>query len=247
MSGHSKWNNIKRKKEAADGAKAKIFTRIGREIAVAVKEGGADPSSNSKLRDLISKAKANNVPNDNIDRVIKKAAGDTDKNSYETMVYEGYGPGGVAVIVECLTDNKNRTAGDVRHYFDKFGGNMGTTGCVSFMFTRKGVITMEYDGQDEDKVMEDCFEAGAEDFNIEDEIIEVNAEPNDVYKVSEVLTGLGYKVLSAEAAMVPSTYTELTDETHLKFMNLLLENLDENDDVQQVWHNWDMPEEPEED
>ncbi len=247
MSGHSKWNNIKRKKEAADGAKAKIFTRIGREIAVAVKEGGADPSSNSKLRDLISKAKANNVPNDNIDRVIKKAAGDTDKNSYETMVYEGYGPSGVAVIVECLTDNKNRTAGDVRHYFDKFGGNMGTTGCVSFMFTRKGVITMEYDGQDEDKVMEDCFEAGAEDFNIEDEIIEVNAEPNDVYKVSEVLTGLGYKVLSAEAAMVPSTYTELTDETHLKFMNLLLENLDENDDVQQVWHNWDMPEEPEED
>ncbi|MBQ8395784.1 MAG: YebC/PmpR family DNA-binding transcriptional regulator [Oscillospiraceae bacterium] len=247
MSGHSKWNNIKRKKEAADGAKAKIFTRIGREIAVAVKEGGADPSSNSKLRDLISKAKANNVPNDNIDRVIKKAAGDTDKNSYETMVYEGYGPGGVAVIVECLTDNKNRTAGDVRHYFDKFGGNMGTTGCVSFMFTRKGVITMEYDGQDEDKVMEDCFEAGAEDFNIEDEIIEVNAEPNDVYKVSEALTGLGYKVLSAEAAMVPSTYTELTDETHLKFMNLLLENLDENDDVQQVWHNWDMPEEPEED
>jgi len=247
MSGHSKWNNIKRKKEAADGAKAKIFTRIGREIAVAVKEGGADPSSNSKLRDLISKAKANNVPNDNIDRVIKKAAGDTDKNSYETMVYEGYGPGGVAVIVECLTDNKNRTAGDVRHYFDKFGGNMGTTGCVSFMFTRKGVITMEYDGQDEDKVMEDCFEAGAEDFNIEDEIIEVNAEPNDVYKVSEALTGLGYKVLSAEAAMVPSTYTELTDENHLKFMNLLLENLDENDDVQQVWHNWDMPEEPEED
>lgn len=247
MSGHSKWNNIKRKKEAADGAKAKIFTRIGREIAVAVKEGGADPSSNSKLRDLISKAKANNVPNDNIDRVIKKAAGDTDKNSYETMIYEGYGPGGVAVIVECLTDNKNRTAGDVRHYFDKFGGNMGTTGCVSFMFTRKGVITMEYDGQDEDKVMEDCFEAGAEDFNIEDEIIEVNAEPNDVYKVSEALTGMGYQVLSAEAAMVPSTYTELTDETHLKFMNLLLENLDENDDVQQVWHNWDMPEEPEDD
>lgn len=247
MSGHSKWNNIKRKKEAADGAKAKIFTRIGREIAVAVKEGGPDPSSNAKLRDLISKAKANNVPNDNIDRVIKKAAGDTDKNSYETMVYEGYGPGGVAVIVECLTDNKNRTAGDVRHYFDKFGGNMGTTGCVSFMFSRKGVITMEYDGQDEDKIMEDCFEAGAEDFNIEDEIIEVNAEPNDVYKVGEALTGLGYKVLSAEAAMVPSTYTELTDENHLKFMSLLLENLDENDDVQQVWHNWDMPEEPEED
>lgn len=247
MSGHSKWNNIKRKKEAADGAKAKIFTRIGREIAVAVKEGGADPSSNSKLRDLISKAKANNVPNDNIERVIKKAAGDTDKNSYETLVYEGYGPGGVAVIVECLTDNKNRTAGDVRHYFDKFGGNLGTTGCVSFMFERKGVITLEYDDQDEDKLMEDCFEAGADDFNIDDEIIEVSADANDVYKVSEALTALGYKVVSAEDAMVPSTYTALTDENQIKFMNLLLENLDDNDDVQQVWHNWDMPEQPDED
>ncbi len=247
MSGHSKWNNIKRKKEAADGAKAKIFTRIGREITVAVKEGGPDPSSNAKLRDLISKAKANNVPNDNIDRVIKKASGDGDKNNYETMVYEGYGPGGVAVIVECLTDNKNRTAGDVRHFFDKFGGNMGTTGCVSFMFTRKGVIALEFDGQDEDKIMEDCFEAGAEDFNIEDEVIEVSAEPNDVFKVAEALGAMGYKVVSAEDAMVPSTYTTLTDETHLKYMNLLLENLDENDDVQQVWHNWDAPEEPEED
>lgn len=247
MSGHSKWNNIKRKKEATDGAKAKIFTRIGREITVAVKEGGPDPSSNSKLRDLISKAKANNVPNDNIERVIKKASGDNDKNNYETMVYEGYGPGGVAVIVECLTDNKNRTAGDVRHFFDKFGGNLGTTGCVSFMFERKGVITLEFDGQDEDKIMEDCFEAGANDFNIEDETIEVSAEANDVYKVSEALTALGYKVLSAEDAMVPSTYTELTDENQIKFMNLLLENLDENDDVQQVWHNWDAPEEPEED
>lgn len=247
MSGHSKWNNIKRKKEAADGAKAKIFTRIGREITVAVKEGGADPSSNSKLRDLIAKAKANNVPNDNIDRVIKKASGDNDKNNYETMVYEGYGPGGVAVIVECLTDNKNRTAGDVRHYFDKFGGNMGTTGCVSFMFSRKGVIALEYDGQDEDQLMEDCFEAGANDFNIEDDVVEVSTEPNDVYKVSEALSGMGYKVLSAEDAMVPSTYTTLTDETHLKYMNLLLENLDENDDVQQVWHNWEAPETDEED
>lgn len=247
MSGHSKWNNIKRKKEAADGAKAKIFTRIGREITVAVKEGGPDPSSNAKLRDLISKAKANNVPNDNIDRVIKKASGDGDKNNYETMVYEGYGPGGVAVIVECLTDNKNRTAGDVRHYFDKFGGNMGTTGCVSFMFTRKGVIALEFDGQDEDKIMEDCFEAGAEDFNIEDEVIEVSTEPNDVFKVAEALGTMGYKVVSAEDAMIPSTYTTLTDENHLKYMNLLLENLDENDDVQQVWHNWEAPEEPEED
>lgn len=243
MSGHSKWNNIKRKKEAADGAKAKIFTRIGREITVCVKEGGPDPSSNSKLRDLISKAKANNVPNDNIDRVIKKAAGDGDKNSYETMVYEGYGPGGVAVIVECLTDNKNRTAGDVRHYFDKFGGNMGTTGCVSFMFSRKGVIVLENDGYDEDKLMEDCFEAGASDFNVEDEAIEVTTEPNDVYRIAEALKVMGYTVVSAEDTMIPSTYTTLTDETHLKYMNLLLENLDDNDDVQQVYHNWDMPEE----
>ncbi len=247
MSGHSKWNNIKRKKEAADGAKAKIFTRIGREISVCVKEGGPDPASNSKLKDLISKAKANNVPNDNIDRIIKKAAGEGDKNNYETMIYEGYGPGGVAGIVECLTDNKNRTAGDVRHYFDKFGGNMGTTGCVSFMFTRKGIIVLENDGCDEDKLMEDCFEAGANDFNVEDDSIEVTADPNDVYKVAEALKGMGYTVASAEDTMVPSTYTTLTDENHLKFMNLLLEALDDNDDVQEVYHNWDMPEEPEED
>ena len=224
MSGHSKWNNIKRKKEAADGAKAKVFTRIGREITVCVKEGGPDPASNSKLRDLIAKAKANNVPNDNIDRVIKKAAGDGDKNSYETMVYEGYGPGGVAVIVECLTDNKNRTAGDVRHYFDKFGGNMGTTGCVSFMFTRKGVIILENDGCDEDKLMEDCFEAGASDFK-----------------------PLGYSVSSAADEMVPSTYTTLSDPDQIRLMNLLLDTLDDNDDVQEVFHNWDMPDEPDED
>lgn len=247
MSGHSKWNNIKRKKEAADGAKAKIFTRIGREITVCVKEGGPDPASNSKLRDLISKAKANNVPNDNIDRVIKKAAGDNDKNSYDSMVYEGYGPGGVAVIVECLTDNKNRTAADVRHYFDKFGGNMGTTGCVSFMFTRKGVIAIENDNCDEDKLMDDCFEAGATDFNVEEDSIEVTTEPNDVYKVADALKTMGYNVVSADAAMVPSTYTTLTDEEHIRLMNLLLENLDDNDDVQEVFHNWDMPEEPEED
>lgn len=247
MSGHSKWNNIKRKKEAADGAKAKVFTRIGREITVCVKEGGPDPASNSKLRDLISKAKANNVPNDNIDRVIKKAAGDNDKNSYETMVYEGYGPGGVAVIVECLTDNKNRTAGDVRHYFDKFGGNMGTTGCVSFMFTRKGVIILENNGCDEDKLMEDCFEAGASDFNIEDESVEVTTEPNDVFKVAEALKTMGYSVVSAEDAMVPSTYTTLNDDEQIRLMNLLLDTLDDNDDVQEVFHNWDMPEEPEED
>lgn len=247
MSGHSKWNNIKRKKEAADGAKAKVFTRIGREISVCVKEGGPDPASNSKLKDLISKAKANNVPNDNIDRIIKKAAGEGDKNNYETMVYEGYGPGGVAVIVECLTDNKNRTAGDVRHYFDKFGGNMGTTGCVSFMFTRKGIIILENEGCDEDKLMEDCFEAGTDDFNVDGESIEVSTDPNSVYAISDKLREMGYSVISAEDSMVPSTYTTLSDEEQIRHMNLLLEALDDNDDVQQVYHNWDMPQEDSED
>ena len=165
MSGHSKWNNIKRKKEKTDGARAKIFTKIGRELAVAVKEGGsADPAANSKLKDVIAKAKANNVPNDNIERIIKKAAGEGNSNAYESITYEGYGPAGVAVIVECLTDNRNRTAGDVRHYFDKFGGNLGTTGCVSFMFNEKGVIVLEREGLDEDTVMSDALEAGASDF-----------------------------------------------------------------------------------
>lgn len=247
MSGHSKWANIKRKKEANDAVKGKIFTKIGKEIAVAVKMGGPDPANNAKLANLIAKAKSNNIPNDNIDRVIKKAAGDGDKNNYEEMVYEGYGPGGVAVIVECLTDNKNRTAGDVRHYFDKFGGNLGTSGCVSFMFTKKGTVILEYTGQDEDKLMEDCFDAGADDLNIEGEIAEVSCPPNDVIAVSEALKAAGYSVLSADSEMVPSTYTTLTDEKHLKFMGLLLDNLEENDDVQNVYHNWNAPEEEEED
>ncbi len=239
MSGHSKWANIKRKKEATDSARAKIFTKIGREMSVVVKEGGPDPNNNAKLRDLIAKAKANNVPNDNIERIIKKAAGDGDKNNYETMIYEGYGPCGVAVIVECLTDNKNRTAGDVRHYFDKFGGNLGTSGCVSFMFSDQGTVIIENNGADEDKIMEDCFEAGADDFSIEDEVIEITCGPNNVSAVSEVLTGLGYKVISAEAEKVPSNYTKLEDEEAIKKMNLLLEMLEDNDDVQNVYHNWE--------
>lgn len=243
MSGHSKWANIKRKKEATDSARAKIFTKIGREMAVVVKEGGPDPANNSKLATLIAKAKANNVPNDNIERIIKKAAGDGDKNNYETMIYEGYGPCGVAVIVECLTDNKNRTAGDVRHYFDKFGGNLGTSGCVSFMFSDQGTIVLENNGADEDKIMEDCFEAGADDFSIEDEVIEITCGPNDVTAVSEALAGLGYKVISAEAEKVPSNYTKLEDEEAIRKMNLLLETLEDNDDVQNVYHNWEMPEE----
>ncbi len=247
MSGHSKWANIKRKKEATDSAKAKIFTKIGREMTVVVKEGGPDPANNSKLRDLIAKAKANNVPNDNIERIIKKAAGDGEKNNYEEMVYEGYGPSGVAVIVECLTDNKNRTAGDIRHYFDKFGGNLGTSGCVSFMFSTQGTIIIENNGADEDKIMEDCMEAGADDFNIENDVIEITCQPSDVHAINEALTAMGYKVLSAETEKVPSSYTTLTDEDAIKKMNLLLEHLEDNDDVQNVYHNWDMPEEPEED
>ena len=247
MSGHSKWNNIKRKKEATDGAKAKVFTKIGREIAVCVKEGGGDPNNNSKLRDLIAKAKSNNVPNDNIDRIIKKAMGDGDKTNYEANIYEGYGPCGVAVIVETLTDNKNRTAGDIRHYFDKFGGNLGTTGCVSFMFSEKGIVIVDNTGLDEDKVMEDIFACGASDFTMDDDEIEIETEPSDVGAVREALEAKGYKVISAEAMQIPSTYTTLTDEDAIRKMNLLLENLEENDDVQNVYHNWDMPEEEEED
>lgn len=243
MSGHSKWANIKRKKEGNDAAKAKIFTKIGREIMVCVKEGGPDPANNARLRDLIQKAKSNNVPNDNIDRMIKKAAGEGDKNNYENLTYEGYGPSGVAVIVECLTDNKNRTAGDVRHYFDKFGGNLGTTGCVSFMFSQKGVIVIDAEDVDEEKLMEDVFEAGASDFDLDDGVAEITTEPADVFKAAEALKEMGYNVVSAEAAQVPSTYTQLTDEEAVRKMNLLLNALEENDDVQQVYHNWEMSEE----
>jgi YebC/PmpR family DNA-binding regulatory protein len=242
MSGHSKWHNIQRRKNAVDGARAKVFTKIGREIMVAVKEGGGDPAGNSKLRDLISKAKANNVPNDNIERVIKKAMGDGTKTSYETNVYEGYGPKGVAVIVETLTDNKNRTAGDVRHFFDKFGGNLGTTGCVSFMFTSKGLIEAECGTFDEDKIAEDIIEAGADDYEIDGDIVEIETEPGNAVAVSEVLNGMGYKIISADSTMIPSTYVELTDPEDIKKMGLLLDALEDNDDVQKVYHNWDSEE-----
>lgn len=248
MSGHSKWKNIMHKKGKTDAQRAKVFTKIGREIMVCVKEGGADPVANSKLRDLIAKAKQNNVPNDNIDRVIKKAAGDGEKNNYETMVYEGYGPNGVAVIVEALTDNKNRTAGDVRHYFDKFGGNLGTSGCVSYLFTRKGIILLDNeDGSlDEEKVMEDCMEAGVEDFEFNDDAVEIDTDPNNCGQVREYFENKGYKIISAEVEQVPSTYTQLTDPEHIRKMNLLLDSLEDNDDVQNVYHNWDQPEEEEE-
>ncbi|MBE6849049.1 MAG: YebC/PmpR family DNA-binding transcriptional regulator [Ruminococcus sp.] len=245
MSGHSKWNNIKRKKEATDAVKAKIFTKIGREIIVCVKEGGPDPNNNAKLRDLIAKAKSNNVPNDNIDRVIKKASGEGSKNNYESMVYEGYGPNGVAVIVECLTDNKNRTAADVRHYFDKYGGNLGTIGCVSFMFSTKGIVVVENNGVDEDTAMEDCFDCGGDDLTVEDETIVMECDPTAVSAMREALTEKGYTVLSAEAEKVPANYTQLTDEDSIKKMQLLLDHLEENDDVQNVYHNWEMPDDAE--
>lgn len=243
MSGHSKWSTIKRKKGENDAARAKIFTKIGREIAVCVKEGGADPANNSKLRDLISKAKQNNVPNDNIERVIKKAAGGGEKNEYETVVYEGYGPNGIAVIVECLTDNRNRTAGDVRHAFDKFGGNLGTMGCVSFMFERKGVIVIENDDLDEEKVMEDVMTAGANDFTFNEDDVEIVTDPDTFSEVRESLEQMGYTFVSAQVAQVPSTYTALTEEDSRIKMGRMLDLLEDNDDVQQVWHNWENPDE----
>ncbi len=241
MSGHSKWSTIKRKKGEKDGARAKIFTKISREILVAVKEGGADPNNNSKLATLVQKAKSNNIPNDNIDRLLKKASGDAEKTNYEDCVYEGYGPNGVAVIVECLTDNRNRTAGEIRHYFDKFGGNLGTSGCVSFMFSTKGIVVLDNEEGtiDEDKAMEDILEAGADDFVFEDGCVEITTDPSVVGEVGKALADMGYTVLSAEPAKIPATYTTLTDEDHIKKMGLLLENLEDNDDVQNVWHNWE--------
>ncbi len=243
MSGHSKWNNIKRKKEKTDAAKAKIFTKIGREISVVVKAGGPNPNENSKLKDVIAKAKAANVPNDNIERIIKKAAGEGDGNSYEELIYEGYGPCGVAVVVETLTDNRNRTAGEMRHYFDKCGGNLGQSGSVMFMFDRKGIIEIEAEGRDEDEVMEAALEAGADDFNFDGDVFEITTEPNDLGAVRDALEEKGYEFLSAEVQYVPQTTTEITDPDMVVKMEKLIDMLEENDDVQEIWHNWEMPEE----
>lgn len=247
MSGHSKWSTIKRKKEKTDLQRAKIFTKIGREISVAVKQGGPDPTVNTKLKDCIAKAKSNNVPNDNIDRIIKKAAGSDDTDSYEEIVYEGYGPAGVAVIVETLTDNRNRTAGNLRHYFDKFGGNMGQSGCVSFMFNRQGVIIIEKEGVDEDKLMEAALEAGAVDFlTDEEDIFEIRTEPNDCSAINSDLIEKGFNTVSYEIAYIPVTYTALTDESHIKLMGKLIDALEEDDDVQDIYHNWENPPEDDE-
>ena len=242
MSGHSKWSTIKRKKGANDAQRAKIFTKIAREIIVAVKAGGPDPDNNSSLKDAIAKARSNNMPNDNINRTIKKAAGDTEGDNYESITYEGYGPAGVAVIVNTLTDNRNRTAADVRHAFDKNGGNMGHTGCVSFMFDRKGVIVIENDGFDEEEVTMDVLEAGADDLEIDEECIEITTEPASMGAVRDALAEK-YTISSAEVSMVPQTMTELTDEAQIKAMTKMLDMLEDNDDVQDVYHNWEMPDE----
>ena len=240
MSGHSKWANIKHKKEKTDAQRAKVFTKIGKEITIAVKAGGGDPASNSKLRDLILKAKANNVPNDNIERTIKKALGSTGEN-YEEIVYEGYGPAGIAVIVETTTDNRNRTAGNVRSYFSKCHGNMGQSGCVAYLFSDKGMIVIgNEDGDvDEDKLMETALEAGAEDFSAEGEVFEIYTEPDDLYAVKEALEAAGYELLSAEKTKIASNYVNLDNEDDVKFMSLLVDLLEDDDDVMNVYHNWE--------
>lgn len=243
MSGHSKWSTIKHKKEKTDQQRAKVFTKIGRELTMVVKAGGPDVNVNSKLKDVIAKAKANNVPNDNIERIIKKAAGADDTSSYEEIVYEGYGPCGVAVIVETLTDNRNRTAGEMRHYFDKFGGNLGQPGSVMFQFSRKGIIVIEAEGKDEDEVMMAALEAGAEDFTSNGDVFEISCEPNELSTVRDALEAAGYAFLSAEPAYVPGVMTTIDDADMVVKMEKLLDMLEENDDVQNVWHNWDAPDE----
>ncbi len=242
MSGHSKWNNIKHKKEKTDAQRAKVFTKIGKEMAIAIRAGGPDPNVNSKLRDLISKAKSLNVPNDNIDRIIKKFSANDDL-VYEEITYEGYGPSGVAVIVETATDNRNRTAGNIRSYFAKFHGNMGQSGCVSFMFEEKGVIYVADDEDteiDEDALMDAALEAGASDV-LSEEVgcFEVYTEPADLEAVRDALKAAGFPIQSAELEKVPSSYTALTGEEDIKMMELLLEKLEDDDDVQNVWHNWE--------
>lgn len=247
MSGHSKFANIKHKKEKNDAAKGKIFTIIGREIAVAVKEGGPDPANNSKLRDVIAKAKANNMPNDTIDRGIKKAAGDANSVNYVSVTYEGYGPNGSAIIVDALTDNKNRTAANVRNAFTKGSGNVGTQGCVSFMFDKKGQIIIdkeEYTGEADDLMMT-AVDAGAEDFSEEEDSFEIVTSPEDFSNVREALENQGIAMISAEVTMIPQTWVELTDENDIKKMNRILDLLDEDEDVQAVYHNWNRPEDEE--
>ncbi len=241
MSGHSKFANIKHKKEKNDSTKGKIFTKLGREIAVAVKEGGPDPNSNSRLKDIVAKAKSNNMPNDTIDRSIKKAAGDANAVNYEFVTYEGYGPNGIAIIVEALTDNKNRTASNVRNAFTKGNGNVGTPGCVSFMFDKKGqiIIDKEECDMEADELMMIALDAGAEDFAEEDDSFEVLTDPDSFSEVRETLEKAGIPMAQADVTMIPQTWVELTSDQDIKMMNRTLDLLDEDDDVQEVYHNWD--------
>ena len=247
MSGHSKWHNIQAKKGKADAKRGAIFTKIGREIAIAVRDGGANPESNGKLRDVIAKAKANNMPNDNIQRSIKKASGELGNVNYETITYEGYAPGGVAVIADCITDNRNRTASDIRHCFAKNGGNLGTTGSVGFMFDEKGVLVVERTpGSDEDEMMMIALEAGAEDMKAEEDVFEIYTAPNDFSTVREALEQQGLSFLSAEVAKLPQNTVAVDDPEVLKSIQKLLEMLEDNDDVQNVFHNAELPEEEDE-
>ncbi len=241
MSGHSKFANIKHKKEKNDAVKGKIFTRLGREIAVAVKEGGPDPNNNSKLKDVVAKAKANNMPNDTINNSIKKAAGDANAVNYEMVTYEGYGPKGIAIIVDALTDNKNRTAANVRNAFSKGGGSVGTQGCVSFMFDRKGQILIDKEEceKESDDLMMLALDAGAEDFSEEEDSYEILTDADSLGAVRDALEAEGVPMLQAEVTMLPQTWVELTDEQDIKMMNRTLDLLDDDDDVQQVYHNWD--------
>ena len=240
MSGHSKWHNIAKRKGANDAKKAKIFTKIGREMAIAIKEGGsANPEFNARLRDCIAKAKANNMPNDNIKRTLDKYSGANGQVNYEANNYEGYGVGGVAVVVETLTDNKNRTVADVRHLFDKYGAGLGATNCVSWQFDKKGVIIMERGELDEDTVMMQALEAGAEDFQADENTFEIYTTPDDFSAVREALETLGYSFVEAEVEMVPQNYITLESEEDMAKMRKLLDGLEDNDDVQAVWHNWE--------
>ncbi len=247
MAGHSKWSNIKRQKSKTDAQRAKIFTKIGREIMVAVKSGGPDPVTNSRLRDIIAKAKANNMPNDNINRSIKRASGETNAVNYEPITYEGYGPSGTAFIVECLTDNKNRTAAEIRYIFDRGGGSMGTSGCVSYLFESKGIIVIEKTkDMDDDQIMMAAIECGAEDFLIEDEVYEISTIPTELNNVKSALEDMEYKILNAEIDKIPATYIDIGPEDIAKVQKML-DNFEENDDVQQVYHNVNLPDEPQED
>ncbi len=246
MSGHSKWSNIKNRKGKQDALKGKIFTKLARAITVAAREGGADADYNSTLATAIEKAKAQNMPNDNIDRAIKAGLQAASGEKFETIIYEGYGPSGTAFMVQCLTDNKNRTAADVRHYFSKYNGNLGTTGCVGYLFDKKGVISIESYGIDEDELMMAALDAGAEDFEVEEDSYEITTVPEDFIDVLNSLKETGYDNIKGDIMYIPQTYVKVEDEDAIKNLEKLIDALDENDDVQEVYHNWDMPEEEDE-